>query len=70
MRVDTSSVKETLLDERETAELLGISHSHLRHLRRNLRIGCYNFSGRYLYSERHISEFKQNSEQRVSAVAA
>jgi DNA-binding transcriptional MerR regulator len=70
MHVDISAAKEPLFPEKEVAQMLGISPSYLRILRRQQRISCYRFGGRVLYGERHISEFKQNSEQRARAVAA
>ena len=70
MSFDASAAREPLFSERETARLLGISHSYLRLLRGQKRINCYRFGGRILYSEKHIADFKRQSEQSVLAVSA
>jgi hypothetical protein len=70
MSFDASAAREPLFSERETARLLGISHSYLRLLRGKKRIDCYRFGGRILYAERHILAFKLKGERQASAVAA
>jgi DNA-binding transcriptional MerR regulator len=63
MRVDVSETKEALFPERKTANLLGISPSHLRSLRRRGLVPYYDFDGRYLYSDQHIEQFKRLRER-------
>jgi excisionase family DNA binding protein len=70
MGFDASAAREPLFTEREAAEMLRISHSYLRLLRDQKRINCYRFGGRILYSEKHIADFKRQSEQSVLAASA
>ncbi len=67
MSFDASAAREPLFSEKEAAQILHISHSYLRLLRAQKKIGHLHYGGdkfgRVLYSERHINDFKRQAEQ-------